>query len=123
MQFPKSWPPDCPPADAQDAQGEHFRVASSNPPGADDFKSCAELGKFPKADPCKRVGLSLLRTLDDAIHQTKLFPMRGNLIFRGDLNPSHGKTLLTKGRLPTHTTWWPFEGIDRAAPFVFAGAQ
>lgn len=123
MQFPKNWPPDCPPAEAQDAQGEYFRVASNNPPGVDDFKSYAELGKLPKADPCKRVGLSLLRKFDDAIHQTELFPKHGKLIFRGDLNSSHGKTLLTKGTLPTHTTWWPFEGIDRATPFVFAGAQ
>lgn len=123
MQFPKNWPPECPPADAQDAQGEHFRVASNDPPGVDELKSYAELGKLTKANPCRRVGLSLLRSLDDAIHQTELFPKHGKLIFRGDLNSSHGKTLPTKGTLPTHTTWWPYEGIDRAAPFVFAGAQ
>lgn len=123
MQFPKNWPPDCPPTEAQDAQGVYFRVANNNPPGADEFKSYAELGLAQKADPCKRVGLSLLRKLDDAIHQTKLFPKHGNLIFSGDLNSCHGKTLLTKGTLPTHTTWWPYEGIDRAALFTFACAQ
>ena len=123
MNFSESWPPECPPANAQDAQGVCFRVVSHNPPGVDDFKSYAELGAAPKANPCKRVGLSLLKTLDDAIHQTELFPKHGKLIFRGDLNSSHGKTQLTKGTLPTHTTWWPFEGLDRAAPFLFAGTQ
>lgn len=118
MTFPDNWPPHCPPGDAQDAQGVFFRVVAHNPPTADSFKSYAELGAAPAANPCRRVGLSVLRTLDDAIHQTKLFPKHGRCVCRADLKPEHGKTLATKGTLPTHTTWWPFKAVDRVAPFA-----
>lgn len=123
MKFPDNWPDDCPPADAEAANGNYFRVGKNNPPVADDFKSHAERGIAPSANPCMRAGLSLLRSTDDATHQTNLFPKLGKLIFCGSLSAEHGKTKLTGGKLPTHTTWWPYEGIDRVAPFVCVGAQ
>lgn len=118
MNFPEHWPPHCPPDDAQDAQGVYFRVVADNLPTADSFKSYAELGLATAAHPCKRLGLSVLRTLDDAIHQTRLFPKHGRYVCRADLAPEHGKTLATRGTLPTHTTWWPFLSVDRVAPFA-----
>lgn len=117
--FPDIWPDSCPPPDAQPAQGSFFRVTKGNPPYTDDFKSYAELGKAPYSPPCLRVGLSLLKNLDDAIHQIKLFPKTGKFVFNADLEPQHGKCKQTKGTLPSHTTWWPFEGVDRAALFHF----
>jgi hypothetical protein len=108
---------------AQYCQAEHCigvgnGVVAANPATADSFKSYAELGLAPTAPACKRVGLSVLRSFEDAIHQTKLFPKHGRCICRAELTPEHGKTLATKGTLPTHTTWWPFKSVDRVAPFA-----
>lgn len=33
------------------------------------------------------------------------------------LAAEHGTTLLTTGQQPTHTTWWPYEGVARVALF------
>lgn len=119
-QFSKDWPNNCPPLTAESAMGTHFRVAKTNPPGPDEFKTHAERGALPKADPCLRSGLSILRSPDDAVHQTRLFPKLGKLIFQGELNADHGRTQLTPAKeRPTHTTWWPCESVDRAALFSF----
>lgn len=115
--FPDNWPESCPPPDALPAQGLYFRVTRGNPPTADDFKSYSELGKAPSSPPCLRVGLSLLKSLDDAIHQTGLFPKIGKIIYSANLEPQDGKCKQTKGTLPSHATWWPFESVDRAPLF------
>jgi hypothetical protein len=88
------------------------------PLSIEDFRSHAELGKMPKAPPCLRVGLSVFRTLEDTLHQQELFPFLGNRVARAELNPTHGKTRLTSGRQPSHTTWWPHSNVDRVAAFL-----
>jgi len=118
MSFPLDWPAECPSAVTPDAEGEVFRIVKENPPGASDMLSHHETGKLPKADPCLRCGLSVFRTLDDALNQQKLLPRLGKRIAKGHLTDADGKAAPTPGQQPTHTTWWPFEGIDRAAKFV-----
>lgn len=118
MTFPKDWPPGCPSADTPDAEGDVFRIVKGNPVTVADMLSHHETGKLPKADPCLRCGLSVFRLLEDALNQQKLFPKHGNKIAKALLEATHGKACLTRGQLPTHTTWWPYEGVDRAAPFV-----
>src|SRR5438067_2416051 len=118
MTFPKDWPSGCPPADTPDAAGEVFRIVKGNPVMAADMESHYETGKLPRADPCLRCGLSLFRELDDALNQQRLLPKLGNRIAKALLVAAHGKAGLTKGQQPTHTTWWPYEGVDRAALFV-----
>jgi len=113
--FPDDWPPGCPPADAQAAGGLVYRLVRTNPPTASDFLTHAELGKMPKAPACLRVGLSVFRTRDHAVHQAQLFPFLGNQIASGELCAEHGKTKLTPGKMPSHTTWWPYPGVGRAA--------
>jgi len=119
-QYPQNWPGDCPPPAAEPASGIYYRAAKANPPDSDEFKTYAELGRLPNADLCKRSGLSVFRTREDADHQTRLFPKHGTLIFQGELTAEHGKTQATKGTLPSHTTWWPCEGLDRATLFTLA---
>lgn len=51
----------------------------------------------------------------DAVHQRLLPPKLGRWIAKGTLRPEHGKTKLTTGKQPTHTTWWAYDGVDRAA--------
>lgn len=115
--FPDDWPPGCPPADAQAASGLLYRLVKSNPATASDFLTHADLGKMPKAPPCLRVGLSVFRTRDDVVHQAELFPFLGNQVASGEVCSEHGKTKLTPGKMPSHTTWWPYLGVDRVALF------
>ncbi len=118
MKFPDSWPNDCPPSTAIDAAGEVFRVVKHNPPQADDFLSHQETGRLPLAPACLRCGLSVFRQSDDADHLRRLFPKIGRWIAVGRLQPADGKTQLTSGNRPTHTTWWAYEGVDRATAFT-----
>jgi hypothetical protein len=118
MTFPKDWPSGCPSPDTPDAAGDVFRIAKENPVTAGDMRSHHETGKLPRADPCLRCGLSVFRELEDAMNQQKLLPKLGNKIAKAMLEAAHGKACLTKGQQPTHTTWWPYEGVDRAVLFV-----
>jgi hypothetical protein len=100
-----------------DADGEVFRLVNNDPPAMVDVASHAETGRLPKAPACLRCGLSVFRELRDAIHQRLLLPKLGRLIARAMLKAEHGKTRLTTGRQPTHTTWWAYESVNRAALF------
>ncbi|MGL4421102.1 MAG: hypothetical protein ACRCZF_10590 [Gemmataceae bacterium] len=117
MFFPKDWPIDCPPAATPDAAGNVYRIVRGNPVTPADFLSHHELGKLPQADPCLRCGLSVFRDRGDAEYQQKLMPRLGSRIAEALLEANHGKACLTRGQQPTHTTWWPYEGIDRSALF------
>lgn len=122
-QYPTDWPKGCPSSDAEAASGLYFRVGRHNPPTAADFQSQAELGRAVSGDECLRVGLSMLRSLTDAEHLIRLNRKLGTEIYRGELITSHGHSKLTGShRSPSHTTWWPFAGIDRAAPFSMVEA-
>jgi len=121
--FPKDWPDNCPPPDAEDANGGVFRLVRDDPPKAKDFATHAETGRLPSAPPCLRCGLSVFREKHDAVHQRALMPRLGRLIASATLRPEHGKTKATRGVQPSHTTWWSFEGIDRAALFCVVGEE
>jgi hypothetical protein len=114
--FPEDWPADCPPADAQDASGEFYRLVKSNPPATRDLQTHHERGTRRKDPACLRRGLSVFRTRDDAEHQSRIFPKLGKIIAKGILYPRDGKTKPT-GK-PTHTTWWSYDGVDRSAVFT-----
>jgi len=115
--FPAGWPSDCPPCDALDAKGEVFRLVKNDPPAAEDLRTHNESGKRPKAPPCLRCGLSVFREMKDAAHQRLLMPRLGSHIARSVLLPIHGKTKLTHGMQPTHTTWWAYDGVVRESLF------
>ena len=116
--YPGNWPPGCPPADAEDAYGTVYRVCREDPPAKSDFQSHAELGKKSGGNNCMRHGLSVFRDLTEARHLTRIFPKLGSLVFRGELTADHGKVRQTPAKTrPSHTTWWPYQEIDRSAPF------
>jgi hypothetical protein len=119
MKFPKDWPSGCPHESTPEANGVVFRIVKRNPASHEDFLSHHETGRMPKASPCLRCGLSLFRLLEDALNQQKLLPRLGKVIASACLSSDHGKACATEGQQPTHTTWWPCEGVDRAKLFVF----
>jgi hypothetical protein len=118
MPLPDDWPKGCPPDDAEPAAGEVFRLVRSDPHTQGVFRTHHETGKLPKAPPCIRCGLSVFRSRQDAEHQYRAYPKLGRFIARASLPSTHGVTKLTEGRQPSHTTWWPFAGVDRAAIFA-----
>jgi hypothetical protein len=118
MNFPDSWPRDCPPEDAVDAEGDVFRIVKNDPPLPEDMASYHETGRLPKAPPCLRCGLSVFREIQDAMHQRLLLPKLGRWIAKGTLQVEHGKTKLTRGAQPTHTTWWAYDGVIRMLLFA-----
>jgi hypothetical protein len=76
------------------------------------------MGKCPKAsDPCRLCGLSVYDTWEAADVVRALYPAHGHLIARGALSAAHGTIKRTGKRNPHHYTWWPYEGVDRIAPF------
>ena len=117
MRFPDTWPANCPPPDTVAADGDVFRVVKHDPPQAEDTASHMETGKLPKAPACLRCGLSVFREIRYAVHQRQLLPKLGPLIAKATLLAEHGRTKLTDGRQPSHTTWWAYEGVDRASLF------
>ena len=118
MSFPNNWPENCPPEDAVDADGIVYRIVKNDPPLPQDLATHFETDRLRKAPPCLRCGLSVFRDVVDVIHQRLLLPKLGGFIARADLQREHGRTKLTQGAQPTHTTWWPCEGVPRASLFA-----
>lgn len=117
--FPKEWPTGCPPSEATPAKGVVYRTCDRSPPSSDDFKSYFQLGKAPKACPCLRAGLSVFRDMHDAVHHASSFRRIAGHVTKADLRAEHGKIKPTpsKNSGPSHTTWWPAEGLERASIF------
>jgi hypothetical protein len=118
MTFPDDWPEECPPADAEDANGEVFRIVRTVRLSADDFRSYHEMG-IRRGDPILRYGLSLFRLRSDAEHASRMFRNLGKVIAQATLLPEHGKTKQT-GRA-SHITWWPYTNVDRSSLFTIVG--
>lgn len=112
----------CPPAEATAVDGEVYRCCKSSPPSEADMQTHEESGRLPDADPCLRRALSVFRSETDAQHQVRLFrrwPRK--FVAKAALSGEHGRSVLTTGQQPTHTSWWPAESLDpaeRAALFA-----
>lgn len=111
MAFPDFYPPDCPYAECAPAEGEVFRLLVFNTePGPQDFRSYREV--YPsrrfQVPECEACGLSVYRDLADVDAMMERVPrMRGKLVSRGRLVPSHGVISPTpKAAEPSHCTWW-----------------
>lgn len=116
-QFPEGWPKNCPPWNAEDAQGFVYRIVRHDPCEACDFLTYAQLDLAKKAPPCRRHGLSVYRNFDDARRWRALKPEIGSKVAMGYLEARHGRMLRTPRDGDSHTTWWMYEGVDCAAIF------
>lgn len=120
--FSENWPDGCPPKEAEDADGLYFRIGKSNPPADNDFKSHEEMGKQLGGDECMRRGLSVFGEIEDARHLMHIFPKIGSYVYSAQLQPKDGKIKPTPSRKhPSHITWWPYSGIERASLFRLVG--
>jgi hypothetical protein len=108
---------DCPPVDAEIADGTVFRIVRGTELQSGDFVTAEEAGKWLRNDSCQRKGLSVFRNKDEAGVHADNFQRLGRFIAIGTLVADHGWTKLTAGRQPSHTTWWPTAEMDRRTPF------
>lgn len=113
------YPPNCPPANGRLPNGEVvYRVTSGPPPAAQDFLSYVEMGRQVSAGKaCQARGLSVYSDKADAQNRARLYG--GTYIAEATLNGTDGVIAATPNqRTPdSHHTWWPFDGVDRAALF------
>jgi hypothetical protein len=119
--FPAVWGANCPPADANAASGTVFRRVRGNPIDPNDFLSWTELGHKVTGTEriCQANGLSVFRSIEDARAYADRYPDSGQLIATANFNDEDGKIKATP-RPPygdSHTTWWPFDGVDRCHKF------
>lgn len=116
VKFPSDWPENCPPSDAVECGMEFYRAVEAFPDAAE-FKTAFQNGKFKKVCPCLRRGLSVLESLQAALHHTSLFPKR-KIIILALVDQQHGKAKSTPSKTqPKHWTWWPPEGLDPISVF------
>ena len=115
--FPHDWPPQCPPADADDAEGEVFRIIVGEVVVEDDLKSYKELDKPASGSPCRRCAVSVFTSAEHARHRMELSPSLGTNIASGTLRPEHGKMKLTS-KDSGHIAWWPASGVNRVVLFA-----
>jgi len=109
-------PPNCPPPDAEPANGTVFRCCKNNPPAASDMLTHVEREQALNADPCLRRALSVLRSEEDARHQARLFRgWKTKFVAKAELTRQHGWCLATPARLPSHTSWWPAKSLNPQA--------
>jgi hypothetical protein len=109
MQWPDYFPPDCPPAEAQLASGQVYRLIKAENPTSQDFKSYREIYPTRKFDmpECIVCGLSVYRDVGDITRLKARVPaMRKLQTATGELDASLGKILHTSGREKSHHTWW-----------------
>lgn len=118
--WPDRLPDDCPPDEAEAADGRVFRIVKADPPTADDFRSVREQQPRRKVkDECQACGLSVFGAVDDATDMRDAIPaFRGRLIAEGELSGEMGVMKPTPRNGNTHITWWTPEGLDPSPAFA-----
>ena len=112
-QFPKCWPPCCPPVEASPADGTVFAVAENNPFTAKEFTSAHSRNVYPNADPCRRHGVSVLSEIDDAFALLDRYKNKYKHIGVLSLTNLHGVLMKTPTKdLQSHHTLWAFEQVE-----------
>ncbi len=111
--WPDHYPDQCPPADAEQAQGVYFRLVDAAPPSGEDTLSHIELKlaglRFKNKDfgdqECVASGFSVFDE-QVAAERTRqaVGPLRNKLIAKMDVSGSG--VLKQTGHNRSHHTWW-----------------
>ena len=114
----------CPPADAQDCNGNYYHLCHNDPisPDGDTLLTAKENNKYPGVDPCLRCGISVFPTAADCVEHFKAMSQKirakWRYIAKGALKPEHGFVKHTPRGNPKskHHTWWPSDDIADRFP-------
>ena len=120
LRWPADFPDDCPPEEAEPANGVYYYIVKNNPPERSDFVSLYRRNRrLAEARTrhgittlCQTMGLSLLADINDAIYRANRFRGIGSLIARLALIPDAGQILYTPRDNDSHHTWWIPEGYN-----------
>lgn len=107
--WPKDYPDQCPPENAEELSGVVFRFINKKTPTSIDFDSHYERnpdGNY--ADPCQARGLSVIRSHDDCNRMRDGVPaLRKKKVAFADIRSSVGLIASTPSRTcQGHCTWW-----------------
>jgi len=118
LTWPDYFPDDCPPGDAQVADGEVYRLVSQNPPLNTDFRPrvIEQTNGEYSSNLCKACGLSVFRDLSD-IEETRRYSgaLKNKIVAKGTLIPEAGVLKTTPNARrggKTHSTWWVPDEFD-----------
>lgn len=110
--WPASFPSNCPPGDAVDANGRFYRLVDVAPPTADDFLSLSELVAAGKRKPRKRIdlceaaGVSIFADAQDLQRIRLMAPFADCFVAVGDIDGSGKLKPTPRGPSDSHHTWW-----------------
>lgn len=123
LSFPADWPPGCPPNESTKPDGLFYRAVKSNPPTGMDFLSWHEQNRQPEADPCRRVGVSVLSGLSDAKYYRMKY-RKHKYIACGYLDSDQDRIHPTPtDTFSSHHTWWTHTNTGREAYFTILEGQ
>lgn len=100
-------PEDCPPRDAGAALGRIFRFVQGEPPGRDDMRSWAELGRSAgQGSECQCCALSVLVDEADIAKARKVVPLfRKRKVAVAEFAPGQGRIKQTGNNEWHHSLW------------------
>ena len=119
IRWPADFPDDCPPEEAEPANGVYYCIVKNDPPQPSDFVSLyhrnrrlADRRIKRGASQCQTIGLSVYAHENDAVQCARQNTQIGDKIALLVLGPDAGKILPTPGGFESHHTWWHPEGYD-----------
>ena len=115
------YPPGCPPADAEDAEGVVYRLVGAKGLHDDEFRSHYERDREKWDGNCQARGLSVYRDAEDlAEGQQQVRGMAKKRIVVAMLPAGSGRIKDTPSSVwKSHRTWWVATGLSPAPLFRF----
>lgn len=114
-------PANCPPQNATAPSSlTVYRQTFGPPVSAVHLQTYAELGMaVSPSKECQSHGVSVYTDHRDVANKVQLYPWKGTHVAQGTLDAKDGVVVATPNRKApdSHHTWWPCNGIDRAALF------
>lgn len=109
IRWPDHYPQGCPPADAQEGNGDVFRLVRTDPPANTDFVS--KYIEIPRkvwgGHECQSRGLSVFRVMADAVRlRDEVAGMRNRKIAKASITWGKIKLTTNEKKPDSHHTWW-----------------
>lgn len=103
--WPDYYPKDCPPSEAEEANGTYYRMVHGDPIVDDDFRPVRieNPHRDVRGKECEACAVSLYGQRDDAIKIRKYPAHRHKLVAIGEIT---GQGLMVRSRTSSHVDWW-----------------
>ena len=123
LRWPADFPEDCPPEEAQTANGVYYYIVKSDPPELADFASLYHRNRKLAlrrvrngiVTECQTMGLSIFIERSDAVARARQYTGIGDKIAQLTLGADAGEILSTPRDGDSHHTWWKAKDYDPVA--------